>query len=490
MFERYTEKTRRVIFCARYEASQLGSLYIETEHLLLGLFREDKALTSRFFGSPGTPEAIRREIEQHTTKREKDPTSVDLPLSNEAKRVLSFSAEEAEQLSHKHIGSEHLLLGLLQEKKGFAAKLLHDRGIQLEPVREELKKFPHQLPESLERGRPHSFRFRFGRDAVHAVDERQPLIGREDELERLICVLCRRTRNNPVLVGEPGVGKKTIVGGLAQRMTNGTVPTVLARKSMLALDLPPVGTVEKEHAWFRDFREALAVEGAIFFVDDLHTPANASAWTGSLHIEEILKPLVMRGQIQCITTATPDGYPRSIENQGWLEQYFQPVDVAPASEADAIKILLGIKDEYEMFHGVTYTEDALNYAVYYASCCIRGRGLPGKAVDVIDEAAAGVGMHHSVLPHEVVELRKRIKFIVHRIKGAVVNHELEKARFYEDEERKERENMCLLREKYKLDDTVVSTVTREHIENVVSRWTGAPVGSIRQALANSKKPRL
>jgi ATP-dependent Clp protease ATP-binding subunit ClpC len=489
MFERYTEKARRVVFFARYEASQFGSPYIETEHLLLGLLREDKALTSRFLGSPGTPEAIRTEVEQHTIIREKVPTSVDLPLSNEAKRVLKYSADEAEQLSHKHIGTEHLLLGLLREEKSFAAKLLQDRGVHLEPIREQLKGLPDESLQSREHDKAHSFRARFSRDFVHAVGQLQPLIGREDDLERLICVLCRRTRKNPVLVGEPGVGKKTIIGALAQRITNGTVPAALAGKSILVLNLPLADAIGREHHWLRDFQTALPSEGAIFFVDDLHTPVNTVSRTGSLQAEEILKPSIMKGQIQCISTATPAGYAKSIENQGWLEQYFQAVDVAPASEADAIKILLGIKDEYERFHSVTYSEDALTYAVYYASCCIRGRALPGSAVDVIDEAGAGVGTRHSAPPDEIAALQVRIRSIVNCLEQAIANHELEKASSYSDEERKERENLRLLREKYKLDETAPTTVTREHIENVVSRWTGAPIASIRQVLANSRKPR-
>jgi ATP-dependent Clp protease ATP-binding subunit ClpC len=489
MFEKFTEKARRVVFFARYEASQFGSPCIETEHLLLGLLREDKALTNRFLGSPGTPEAIRKEIEQHTTIRDKIHTSVDLPLSNESKRVLPYAAEEAERLSHKHIGTEHLLLGLLREEKCFAARLLCDRGVHLERVREELRGFPHEPPESREHEKRHPFSAQFSTDFVHSVGQLQPLVGRENELERLICILCRRTRKSPVLVGESGIGKKTIIGSLAQRIADGTVPTMLAGKSILTLNRPSVGAFERDPAWLRTFQTALPTESAIFFVDDLHTPANTISEAGSFHIEEILKPLVMAGKIECISTATPGGYAKSIENHGWLEQYFQAVDVGPASEADSIKVLLGIKDEYEKFHGVTYTEDALTYAVYYASCCIRGRALPGKAVDVIDEAGAGVGMRHSAVPEEVAELQKRISFIVRRLEKATANHESEKTHFYSDEERKERANLRLLREKYKLDETVASTVTREHIENVVSRWTGAPIASIRQALANSKKLR-
>jgi ATP-dependent Clp protease ATP-binding subunit ClpC len=478
MFERFTDKARRVVFFARYEASQYGSPYIETEHLLLGLLREDKGLTYRFLRPPGTAEAIRKAVEQHTTIREKIETSIDLPLSNENKRVLAYASEEAERLSQQHIGTEHLLLGLLREEQCFAAKVLHERGVRLEQVREELRKLPLEPPQ-----RAKNPSAQFSRDLVRDLVQLQPLIGRENELERLIGILCRRTRKNPVLVGEPGVGKKTIVGGLIQRIADRTVPTMLAGKSLLSLDL---GAVERDSASLRNFLATLPTESAIFFVDDLHTPANSVSGRGSFQIEEILKPLVMSGKIECISCATPDGFAKSIENHGWLEQHFQAVDVTPATEADAIKVLFGIKGEFEKFHGVTYTDDALTYAVHYASCCIRGRALPGKAVDVLDEAAAGIGQHHH-MPEAVVEVQKRIKFIVHRMEGAIANHEFEKARFYSDEEHKERKNLQLLREKYKLDETASIPVTREHIENVVSRWTGATIPSIRQALANSKK---
>jgi len=484
MFERFTEKARRVIFFARYEASQFGSPYIETEHLLLGLLREDKVLTNRFLGSPEMSEAVRKEIEQQTKVREKITTSVDLPLSNEGKRVLAYSAEEAERLNHKHIGTEHLLLGLLREGECFAASLLHARGVHLEPVRGQLSQSSHD-PISSERYKQQSLLTHFSSGLIPAVGQLQPLVGREDELERLISILCRFSKNNPVLVGRPGVGKKTIVGGLTQRIADGTVPSVLAGKSVRTLDLSRVAAIHQLPAWPSSFQKALTAEDAIFFVDELHTPGSGSC----LHVDELLKPLLVSGKIQCISTATADGYSKSIESHSWLERYFQVLEVAPASDADAIKVLLAVKDDYEKFHGVVYTDDALAYAVAYASSCIRGNELPGKAVDVIDEAGACVGLHHRKLPEEVVELQIRIKFIVHRMEGAIANHELEKARFYSDEERKEREHLRLLREKYKLDETSPIPVIREHIENVVARWTGASVATIRQALANSKKPR-
>lgn len=494
MFERFTEKARRVIFFARYEASGLGSPYIETEHLLLGLLREDKRLRNLFLRSPGAAEAIRQEIEQNTAAREKIPTSVDLPLSNESKRVLSYAAEEAERLSHKHIGTEHLFLGLLREEKCFAATLLRDRGVSLSSAREELGRASLDEPTAERAKEAPSLLSRFSTQLATLTDQFQKLIGRESELERLMHILCRFSRGNPVLVGEHGVGKKTIIGGLAQRIADGAVPTHLAEKSIIVLDLSVISAMEKDPSWGEKLRAALSAsseKGTILVVDELHEPGNSIIGTSSVQLERILKGLLVSGTARCISTATPRGYTKSIENHSWLEQYFQVVQVRPSSEDDAITVLFGIKDTYEKFHGVIYAEDALTYAVYYASSCIKDRELPGKAVDVMDEAGSYVKLRQSVLPDEVMECQKRITFIVRRMENAISNHELEKARFYSEEEGKERQNLAALREKYKLDETAVGRVTRKVIENIVARWTGMSVASIRKSRADidrSKDP--
>jgi ATP-dependent Clp protease ATP-binding subunit ClpC len=488
MFERYTEKARRVIFFARYEASQFGSPYIETEHLLLGLLREDKALTNRFLRSHASVESIRKQIEGHTTIREKVSTSVDLPLSNECKRVLAYAAEEAERLSHKHIGTEHLLLGLLREEKCFAAEILHERGLRLGTIREELARTSQEkaAPAS-QRNRESSLLSEFSRDLTQAAMDNQldPLVGRENELERAIQILCRRTKNNPVLIGEPGVGKTAIVEGLAQRIADGEVPSFLADKKILALDLSLIVAGTKYRGQFEErlktiMKELMENQNAIVFIDELHTLVGAGSAEGSLDAANILKPALSRGEIQCIGATTPGEYRKSIEKDRSLERRFQSVKVPPPNESEAVQIINGIKERYEKFHAVTYTDDAIEYSVSHSSRYIPDRFLPDKAIDLIDEAGARVKLRQTSLPEEITDVQKRIKFIVHRMENAIANHEFEKARFYSDEERKERENLRALREKHHLDDSSTGVVGREDIEDVVSRWTGVPVNSIKE----------
>ncbi len=487
MFERYTEKARRVIFFARYEASQFGSPFIETEHLLLGLLREDKALANRFLRSHAAVESIRKQIEGHTTIREKVSTSVDLPLSHECKRVLAYGAEEAERLNHKHIGTEHLLLGLLREEKCFAAEILHERGLRLSTIREELARSQSEKVASSARPKESSLLTEFSRDLTQSAMDNtlDPLIGRDYELERVVQILCRRTKNNPVLIGEPGVGKTAIVEGLAQRIAEGDVPSFLADKRILALDLSLIVAGTKYRGQFEErlktiMKELMENQNAIIFIDELHTLVGAGSAEGSLDAANILKPALSRGEIQCIGATTPSEFRKSIEKDRSLERRFQAVKVPPPSEADAVKILFGIKDRYEKFHAVAYTDEAVETAVYTSSRYIPDRFLPDKAIDLIDEAGARVKLRQTTLPADLADIQKRIKFIVHRMENAIANHEFEKARFYSDEERKERENMRQLREKYNLDDSSTGCVTKDDIEDVVARWTGVPMTSIKE----------
>ena len=468
-----------------YEASQFGSPYIETEHLLLGLLREDKALANRFLRSHAAIESIRKQIEAHTTVREKVSTSVDLPLSHECKRVLAYGAEEAERLSHKHIGTEHLLLGLLREEKSFAAEILHERGLRLSAVREEISRSASE--KTTTRPKESSLLAEFSRDLTQAAVDGMldPLIGRDTELDRVIQILCRRTKNNPVLIGEPGVGKTAIVEGLAQRISDGDVPSFLSDKRILALDLSLIVAGTKYRGQFEErlktiMKELMENQNAIIFIDELHTLVGAGSAEGSLDAANILKPALSRGEIQCIGATTPAEYRKSIEKDRSLERRFQAVKVPPPNEADAIRILFGIKERYEKFHAVAYTDDAIESSVYASTRFIPDRFLPDKAIDLIDEAGARVKLRQTTLPSEVADIQKRIKFIVHRMENAIANHEFEKARFYSDEERKERENLRQLREKYNLDDTSTGVVTKDDIEDVVARWTGVPMTSIKE----------
>jgi ATP-dependent Clp protease ATP-binding subunit ClpC len=486
MFERYTEKARRVIFFARYEASQFGSPHIETEHLLLGLVREDKALANRFLRSQAAIETIRKQVEARTTMREKVSTSVDLPLSHECKRVLAYGAEEAERLNHKHIGTEHLLLGLLREEKCLAAEILHERGLRLSQVREEISRSSSEKM-SASRPKESSLLNEFSRDLTQSAMDGvlDPLIGRDHELERVVQILCRRTKNNPVLIGEPGVGKTAIVEGLAQRIADGDVPSFLADKRILALDLSLIVAGTKYRGQFEErlktiMKELMDNQNAIIFIDELHTLVGAGSAEGSLDAANILKPALSRGEIQCIGATTPAEYRKSIEKDRSLERRFQAVKVPPPTEQDAIKILFGIKERYEKFHAVAYTDDAVETAVFTSVRFIPDRFLPDKAIDLIDEAGARVKLRQTTVPSEVAEIQKRIKFIVHRMENAIANHEFEKARFYSDEERKERENLRQLREKYNLDDTSTGVVSKDDIEDVVARWTGVPMTSIKE----------
>ena len=486
MFERYTEKARRVIFFARYEASQFGSPYIETEHLLLGLLREDKALTNRFLRSHGSIESIRKQIEGRTAIREKVSTSVDLPLSQESKRVLAYAAEEAERLAHKHIGTEHLLLGLLREEKCFAAEVLHERGLRLSTLREEGSRSQSEKVAS-GRSKETSLLAEFSRDLTQSALDTQldPLIGRESELERVIQILCRRTKNNPVLIGEPGVGKTAIVEGLAQRVSDGNVPSFLAEKRILALDLSLIVAGTKYRGQFEErlktiMKELMEAQNALIFIDELHTLVGAGSAEGSLDAANILKPALSRGEIQCIGATTPAEYRKSIEKDRSLERRFQTVKVAPPNEEDTLKIIHGIKDRYEKFHAVSYEDEAVNFSVHLSNRYIPDRFLPDKAIDLIDEAGARVKLRQGSLPEEVVDVHKRIKFVVHRMENAIANHEVEKARFYSEEEQRERENLRVLQDKYNIDESAIGRVSREDIEEVVSRWTGVPVTAIKE----------
>jgi ATP-dependent Clp protease ATP-binding subunit ClpC len=459
MFERYTEKARRVIFFARYEASQFGAPAIEAEHILLGLMREDKGLTNRFFRhAQASIESIRKEIEGRTILREKVSTSVDLPLSAEAKRVLAYAAEESERLQHRHIGTEHLLLGLLREEKSVAAEILHERGLRLNAIRDELMRSSvgeRHLAQKKET--PHLAEF--SRDLTEAAVQGQldPLVGRENEIERVVQILCRRTKNNPVLIGEPGVGKTAIVEGLAQRIMSGEVPPFLADKRILALDLSLVVAGTKYRGQFEErlktiMRELVENPQFIVFIDELHTLVGAGSAEGSLDAANILKPALSRGEIQCIGATTPAEFRKSIEKDRSLERRFQAVKVPAPNEEEAICILEGIKERYESFHQVRYEQAAVETAVYQSNRYIPDRFLPDKAIDILDEAGARVKLRYSQL-----------------VSGGAF-----------DSTRSSRSYARSIYEQEMGEFDTRRVVTKEDIEDVIARWTGIPVSSLKE----------
>jgi len=481
MFEKFTEKARRVVFFARYEASQFGSPYIETEHLLLGLLREDKALTNRFLRSQASVESIRKQIEGHTTMREKVASSMDLPLSNESKRVLAYAAEESEQLSHRHISTGHLMLGLLREEKCFAAEILHERGLKLTTIREELARAPEE-----KRPKPvSSLLSEFSRDLVEAAygGQLDPLIGRSQELDAVIEILSNRNTKNAILVGERGVGKTAIVEGLAQRIADGEVPSFLADKRILALDVSLIVAGTKYRGQFEErlktvVKELMEGQDAIVVIDELTALSGPGSAAGLIDSAEILKPALLRGEIQCISTTTPGEYLKSVQAAPWIGRCFRAVNVPPLDEETILRVLEGRKEQYEKFHAVTYTDEALQCAAHHSFHSFPESALH-KAMEVVDAAGARVKLRQSTLPEEVTEVQKRIRFIVHRMENCIVNHEFEKARFYSDEERNERENLLALREKYHLDESSAGVVGREDVENLISSWAGVSISTTR-----------
>ena len=488
MFERYTERARRVLFFARYEASQLGSISIETEHLLLGLIREGKGLTSRIFArSHLSLENIRKEIEGRTVFREKVSTSVEIPFSTETKRVLQHAAEEADRLLHNYIGTEHLLLGILREDRSVAASILSEKGMRLSGVREDIVQLLNEKT-TLTRVKETPLLAEFSRDLTEAAMKNQldPLVGRRVELERVQQVLCRRTKNNAVLIGEPGVGKTAIVEGLAQRIVCGDLPHFLADKRMLALDISLIVAGTKYRGQFEERLKAIMKEltenpNIIVFIDELHTLVGAGSAEGSLDAANILKPALSRGEIRCIGATTPSEYRKYIEKDRSLERRFQSIRVDPPSEAEALEILMGVKDRYETFHHVTYTKEAIEAAVSQSSRYISDRFLPDKAIDLVDEAGACAKLREAGYSEEFSEINKSIRVAVEQMENATAQKDYERAQFFREQEVLARENLQFVREKFDVKSGARHVeVGKTEIDEVVSKWTGVPIASVNQ----------
>ena len=473
MFERYTEKARRVIFFARYEALQYGSLVILPEHLLLGLMREDKTISPRFFPFRHSisVDTVRREVEERIVLRERIPQSAELHLAPETKQILAFANEESEGFGAGHLGVEHLLLGILREEKSIASEILFGYGVQLATVREKIglqNGAPNRRRKKPEKEIPNLQEFT--RDLTAAALDRKldPLIGREDETERLVEILCRRTKNNPVLIGESGVGKTAIIEGLAQRIADKNVPSFLADKRILSLDLSLIVAGTKYRGQFEERLKKIMAElkqnsECIVFIDEIHTLVGAGSAEGSLDAANILKPSLSRGELQCIGATTPSEYRKSIEKDRSLERRFQAVKIVPPTEEEALAILEGVATKYEVFHQIRYSKDALKAAVYQTNRYIPERFLPDKAIDVLDEAGARAKLRYEEENgsepswKETVENWKRVT---------------------------DEENLISLELKTIEESFLAVEVSKDDVEEVIARWTGIPVQSIKQEEAS------
>ena len=487
MFEKYTEKAKKVLFLARYEASQLGSKVIGSDHLLLGLIKEgDELVQELFLKSNVNLDLLRAEMEARGPSGEKQVTPIEIPFSEEAKKVLACAEEEAERLLHPHVSDEHILLGLLRVEDSSAGRLLAEKGMRLYALREDTvaawkqRALPRKAKET-------PFLNEFARDlselAAHQAFD--PLVGREAELERMIQVLSRRRKNNIVLLGEPGVGKTALVEGLAQRIAEGSVPVSLARKRILALDLSLVVAGTKYRGQFEErlkgiLSEIVGNEDIIIFIDEIHSLIGAGSAEGSLDAASIIKPALSRGEVQCVGATTPKDYHRYIEKDRALVRRFQPIRLHPPSEEETLAILHGIKERYEKFHQVTYSEAALRAAVTLSHRYITDRFLPDKAIDVIDEAGARVKLRRRMNFREIRDLERDIERAVTSMKSYLFRKDFEKAVRQHDEEIALRRKYDEFRRREEEERRAVIEVGIEDIEEVVSKWTGIPISSAKK----------
>jgi ATP-dependent Clp protease ATP-binding subunit ClpC len=493
MFEKFTEKAKRILFLARYEASQQGSKVIGTEHLLLGLLKEGEETIRELFARANiSMEMIQAELDTEGGTQEKLSTSVEIPFSDETKMVLKNAETEAERLMHPYIGTEHVLLGMLRIEESVAGKMLLERGMHIEAVREDAvniykrRALPKKKKET-------PFLNEFSRDLSELAERRvfDPLIGRESELERVIQILSRRRKNNPVLLGEPGVGKTAIVEGMATRIYDGEVPPSLLGSRILALDLSLVVAGTKYRGQFEErlkgiIAELTSAEDVIVFIDEIHSLVGAGSAEGSLDAANILKPALSRGEIQCIGATTPRDYHKHIEKDRALVRRFQPVTVKPPSEAETILILEGVKERYERFHGVRYTEEAIRAAVHQSSRYITDRFLPDKAIDVLDEAGARVKLEKSSSYADIKRTERSLRKAVDGMKNALARKDFDEAVAYHDEEVTLRRQHEEFKEQYERECNMILDVDRTHVEEVISRWTGIPI----QAVAEEEAEKL
>ncbi len=485
MFEKYNEKARRALFFARYEASKLGSRVIESEHILLGVLREGEEIIKEIFSRFNVkPEQIRREVEGDRLFVDRISSSAELPLSEESKKILAYAAHEAESMLHQYVGTEHLLIGILRVESSTAARILTAKGLNVYGVREETISILKER-EADKQKKELPFLAEYARDLTAMAHSQQfdPLIGREKEVERIIQILSRRTKNNPILLGEPGVGKTAIVEGLAQRIVDGNVPLFIANKRILSLDLSLIVAGTKYRGQFEErlkgiIKELKENQDIIIFIDEIHSLIGAGSAEGSLDAANILKPALSRGEISCIGATTIREYRRYIEKDRSLLRRFQAIIVNPPTEDETLQILEGVKERYESFHKVKYSDTAIKSAVYQSNRYITDRFFPDKAIDILDEAGAKVKLRRVADTQNLRRLEAETRSIVKEMKKAISDKDFEKAVFLREREIELKEEIERFKAEREIAGDEMMEVTQRDVEEIISSWTDIPVTSI------------
>jgi ATP-dependent Clp protease ATP-binding subunit ClpC len=493
MHDKFTERVRKVMYLAREEAARLQHDYIGTEHLLLGVIREGEGIAATVLNNLGLDlDAIRQAVESMVAATGGTLTIGEIPFTPRAKRVLELSVDEARQLGHNYVGTEHLLLGLIREGEGVAARVLLELGVDRKKVREETLKLLGGTPSVSQPEREGKVETpalnQFGRDLTALAREAKldPIIGRESEIERVIQVLSRRKKNNPILIGEPGVGKTAIAEGLAERIVENKVPETLKDKRIVTLDLAAVVAGTKYRGQFEERLKAVMNEireskDTIIFIDELHTIVGAGGAEGAIDASNMLKPALARGELQCIGATTLDEFRKYIEKDGALERRFQPIMVDPPSVDETIQIIMGLRDKYEAHHGAKYTDDAIVSAVKLADRYINDRFLPDKAIDVIDEAGACARLSISAIPTEVRELEKQVEEVAKEKEASIQQQEFEKAARIRDKEKELRAKLRDLKKNWTdVRHETQATVDGDLIGTVIARMTGIPIARIEE----------